>query len=274
MSSTPNQKAQALIAKIERKRLTEAIKQGKRVDGRSPDEYRDLIIETGINEKAEGSAQVKLGKTRILVGVKVDVGEPFQDTPDRGVLTVNAELVPIASPTFEPGPPNENAIELARVVDRGIRESSAIDLKKMCLVPGRKVLIVFVDIYVLDHDGNLIDASALAALASLLNTKMKKIEIKGEEITFKDKYEPLPIINHPIAVTIAKIGDSLVCDPCLEEEYVVDARLTVTLDDKGRIRAMQKGGLGTFNLKEIKESIDIAGKKSDELRKKITEVTK
>jgi exosome complex component RRP42 len=128
-----------------------------------------------------------------------------------------------------------------------------------------------VDIYVLDHDGNLIDASALAALAALLNARMKKYELKKDEVVFKDKYEPLPVLNRPIAITTAKIGNALIVDPCLDEEYVMDARLTVTVDDGGRIRAMQKGGLGTITLKEIEAIIDMALKKSQELRKKVME---
>lgn len=268
MSSTPSQQP---LAKIERKALIESIERGKRIDGRSPEEYRTVEIDAGVIPKAEGSAQVKLGKTKVLVGVKIDVGEPFPDTPDQGVLTVNAELVPLASPTFEPGPPDENAIELARVVDRGIRESGALDLEKLCIIAGSKVFVIFVDIYVLDHDGNLIDASALAALTAILNARMKNYELKKDEVIFKDKYEPLPVLKRPIAITTAKIGNALIVDPCLDEEYVMDARLTVTMDEDGRIRAMQKGGLGTITLKEIGSIIDMASRKSQELRKKVME---
>ena len=113
---------------------------------------REIKIEQGLIERAEGSARVLLGKTEVLVGVKVETGEPFSDTPNEGVLTVNAELVPIASPNFEAGPPDENSIELARVVDRGIRESKAIDNEKLCIEPGKKVFVVFVDVYVLNHE--------------------------------------------------------------------------------------------------------------------------
>ncbi len=61
------------------------------------------------------------------------IGTPFADTPDKGVLSTNAELIPMGSPNFEAGPPDEHSIELARVVDRGIRESEMIDLEKMCI---------------------------------------------------------------------------------------------------------------------------------------------
>jgi len=222
-------------------------------------------------ERAEGSAHVHLGKTDVMVGIKIDIGEPFPDLPDKGVLTVNSEFVPLASADFEPGPPGEDSIELSRVVDRGIRESKAIDVDKMCLVPGKKVFIIFVDIYVLNHDGNLIDASALAAIAALLNTKFSNYEIEKDEIKIKTGYTKLPIINHPITITLAKIENKLIIDPSLEEEQVMDARLTITLEKEGRICAMQKGGFGYFTKQQILEAIKVAQEKNGNLRKILVE---
>ncbi|MGW8289540.1 MAG: exosome complex protein Rrp42, partial [Candidatus Bathyarchaeia archaeon] len=117
-----------IVIRVKKKRIIELLESGKRTDGRGPTDYRDIKIESGVIERAEGSARVLLGKTEVIVGVKISTGTPFPDVPDTGVLTVNAELVPLASPDFEPGPPGEDAVELARVVDRGIRESKAIDL--------------------------------------------------------------------------------------------------------------------------------------------------
>jgi exosome complex component RRP42 len=256
-----------IVARVKQKRIAELLSTGKRLDGRGLTEYREVKLEAGVIERAEGSARVRLGKTEVLVGTKIEVGQPFPDVPSEGVLTVNAELVPLASPTFEPGPPNENAIELARIVDRGIRESKAIELEKLCVEPGKKVFIVFVDVYVLNHDGNLIDASAMAALAALLNTKMFKYEVEEGEIKVKPGYTPLPIRNHPIAVTFAKINDKLIVDPWLEEEQVMDARLTITLDKDGNICAMQKGGYGYFTEQQVLEAVKIAQQKTEELRK-------
>jgi exosome complex component RRP42 len=247
--------------------IAKLMSEGKRLDGRSLDDHRSIAVEMGVIEKAEGSARMRLGKTEILVGVKVGVGEPFPDTPESGVLTVNAELVPLASPDFEPGPPGENAIELARVVDRGLRESKTINLEKLCLEPGKKVLIVFVDVYVLNHDGNLIDAAAIAALAALLNTKMPKYILEDGEVKAKPGYDPLPLQNHPIAVTFAKVSRNLAIDPDLEEESVMDARLTITTGKDGKICAMQKGGAGPFAMKEILEMTRKAQTVGEEVRK-------
>ncbi|MEM2320061.1 MAG: exosome complex protein Rrp42 [Candidatus Bathyarchaeia archaeon] len=259
----------SIVVRVKQKQIAQLIAKGKRLDGRGLKEYRPITVEQGMIEKAEGSARVLLGKTEVMVGVKIETGQPFPDTPNEGVLTVNAELVPLASPTFEPGPPDENSIELARIVDRGIRESKAIDLEKLCIEPGRKVFVIFVDIYVLNHDGNLIDASALAALAALLNTKMFNYEIEDGEVKIKPGYTQLPVRRHPIAVTFAKINDKLVVDPWLEEEQVMDARITVTIDDDGNICALQKGGSGYFTLKQVMEAVQIAKEKAEELRKKL-----
>ena len=258
----------AIVVRVKRKRIIELLASGKRVDGRGITEYRDIKIESGVIERAEGSARVCLGNTEVMVGVKVGTGTPFPDVPDTGVLTVNAELVPLASPEFEPGPPGENAVELARVVDRGIRESKAIDLEKLCVESGKLVFVVFIDIYVLNHDGNLIDASAIAALAALLNTKMSKYDVVEGEIVKKPGYTPLPIINYPIAVTFAKIGDKIILDTGLDEEHVMDARLTMTLDKDGNVCAIQKGGgSGYFTKEEILDALKTAVEKTEELRK-------
>ena len=255
------------VSRIRQKQIAQLIADGKRLDGRGLTEYRPIQIETGIIEKAEGSARVRLGKTEVMVGVKIGIGEPFSDRPNDGVLTTNAELVPLASPEFEAGPPGEEAMELARVVDRGIRESKAIDLEKLCVIPGKKAFVVFIDIYVLNHDGNLIDASALASFAALTNTKVPKYEVKDGEVEIKPGYSELPLMNYPVAVTFASIGGKLVVDPWLDEEEVMDARLTLAFGKDDRICAIQKGGQGTMSPEQIIEAANIAKEKTAELRK-------
>jgi len=255
-----------MISRIRQKQISQMIASGKRLDGRGLTDYRPIKIETGIIEKAEGSARVLMGRTEVVVGVKVELGEPFPDRPNEGVLTVNSEFVPLASPEFEAGPPSEESIELARVIDRGIRESQAIELEKLCLIPGKKVYVIFIDIYVLNHDGNLIDASALASLAALINTKIPVYVVENGEIKKTSEYMPLPMRNYPIAITFANISDKLVIDPWLEEEEIMNARLTITFDKDGRICAIQKGGQGALTPQQIIEAAYIAREKAEELR--------
>ena len=256
-----------MISRIRERQIAQLISRGKRLDGRGQTEYRPIQIETGVIEKAEGSARVSLGKTIVMVGVKIGIGEPFSDRPNEGVLTVNSELVPLASPEFEAGPPGRESIELARVVDRGIRESKAIELEKLCIVPGKKVFVAFIDVYVLNHDGNLIDASALAALAALMNTKIFNYEIEDGEIIKKPGYISLPLRNYPTTITLANINGKMIIDPWLDEEQVMKTRFTVTFTKDGNICAIQKGGQGTLTPQQIIDAVQIASEKADELRK-------
>ena len=101
-----------IVPEITRRSIVNLVSNDKREDGRALDEYRDISIETNVISKAEGSARVKLGGTQVIVGIKPQLGSPFPDTPDLGVLMTNCEMLPMADPTFEPGPPSDDSIEL------------------------------------------------------------------------------------------------------------------------------------------------------------------
>lgn len=260
-----------VVSKLRRTRISTVIAQGKREDGRGLSDFRAIKIRKGIIDKAEGSAEVFLGNTRVIAGVKVDKGEPFSDTPNQAVLTVNAEFTPIASPTFEPGPPDETSVELARVVDRGIRSSEAIDLEKYCITPGKTVYVIFVDLFILNHSGNLIDASALASVAALQNTKLPKYALESDKISLLDTREPLELRDLPITVSIGKIGNNLIVDPTADEEEIMDTRLTIATNKDGHICAMQKSGSTGLDLEEIKKAINMAREKATEIRKLLME---
>jgi len=276
----------ALTSSIKRDYLYNLAKNGKRVDGRKFDEFRDIKIETGLISKAEGSARVKIGNTQVIAGIKMDIGDPYPDSPDKGVMMTAAELIPLASPDFESGPPREDAIELARVVDRGIRESEVIGLDKLCIESGEKIWLVFIDVHIIDFDGNLFDAASLAALAALFNTTvpierlrptLEKLQEKFPSV--KDYLEEhpkdyqLPMNEPPISCTSVKFNDVIVLDPSLDEEEIAEARLTVATDKNGDIRAMQKGLNGSFTVEEIKKVIKASLDNGREIRVKLDKST-
>src|SRR3989338_2292746 len=152
MAAEPKQ-----IPNIQKKRIIEYIKQGKRFDGRKLDEFRDISVDLNISENSEGSCAVKIGKTEVYAGVKMSVIAPYADGPDEGTLSVGLELGPMADNDFDLGAPGIDAIEMARVIDRGIRESGVIDWKKLCIVAGEKVWQISLDIYAINNDGNIFD---------------------------------------------------------------------------------------------------------------------
>lgn len=253
---------------VQEEYLASLAKDGKRLGNRGFEDLRKVEIEPGVIEKAEGSARVRMGDTEVLVGVKLGVGEPYPDTPDEGTLIVSAELSPIASPDFELGPPRERAIELARVTDRGIRESGAIDVKKLCITPKEKVWNVFIDVQILNYDGNLIDACSLGAIAALAHARFPAFD--GEKVDWATKTDtPLPLTTKSIAITVYKIAGKLMVDPTREEEDASTARLTIGTRDDGHVASLQKGNADPFSLEEVEQAIALSIKKGKELRKLI-----
>lgn len=276
MSVTPTS-PDVIISKLKAETLSALAKKGIRSDDRGLEDFRELKIITGYLPKAEGSALVRLGDTQVLVGVKLEPGSPYPDTPDEGVLVVSAEFVPTASPAFEPGSPDENAIELARVIDRVLREYGVIDVSKLVIIPGKKVWVVWVDIYVLDHGGNLIDASSIATLAALLSTKIPRHTLSEDGSVQVDKTnasEPLPILRKAVTVSIGKLGESLIVDPTLEEESVISSKIIVGVGEDGSIAGLQKTGDGYLAKQEIEEAVSLALRKGSELIAKISELLK
>jgi len=251
-----------------KKHLLKYYKDGVRFDGRKIGEYRPVKVEYGVSESAEGSARVTIGGTVVIAGVKMALETPYSDTPDKGNLMVNAELLPLSSPDFEAGPPGIQAIELARVTDRGIRESKAIDVKKLCLKAGEKVWSVMIDICSVNDEGNLFDAAGLAAIAALKDTRFPKLD--GDVVNYEEKTDtPIPLDKEPVSITVLKIGDQLIVDPVSEEEKVADARLTIAVCEDGTVSAMQKGGDTPLSVEEVDKMVELAVKTSGELRKSL-----
>jgi len=246
--------------------VEKALMQNVRIDGRKNDEFRKIKIETGVVATAEGSAKLTCGDTKIIAGVKLGIGTPYPDTPDAGVLMTGAELYPMSNPDFESGPPSSYAIEIARVIDRGIRESKTIDTKNLCIEAGQKVWMVNVDIGPVNSDGNLIDLGALAVMAALKNAKFPELKDGVPDYKHLSK-KSLPVSRTPVEITVHKIGKSLVVDLTHEEEKLSDARLTIAVLEDDTLCAMQKGGETPLTMEDIDSMIELAIKKSKELRK-------
>lgn len=262
----------SVLTEIGKNHIINLIKKGKRKDGRDFEEMRDIEIEVDTAGNAEGSATVTLGKTKVMAGVKMEVGEPFSDTPDEGVLRVNTEFNPIASPNFETGRPGEEAVELSRVVDRGIRESEAIELEDLCIEEEEKVWMVSVDIDIINHRGNLIDASGIAVISALLNTKVPEID-EDYEVDRENFQMDLPMNEIPVPCTIAEIKDKLLLDPSLGESETLGARLTVTTMEDNNFCSLQKGGNEGLTSEDIEKALNISMEHGKEIREKIKEAT-
>ena len=234
---------------------------GKRLDSRTADEYRKIEITEGISKNSASAVSVKIGKTEVIAGVHLALATPYPDSPSEGTFMTSAELHPMASQQFEMGRPGINAIEIGRVIDRGIRESGFIDFKGLCIKEGEKVWQVFVDLVAVNDDGNIFDAAGLAAIVALGKARMPIYNEEEDKVEgFSDSGIPLNKEVLSFSMTFHKVGDSIVADVSKEEEAISKFRLTIAVGDNGgepRITAMQKGKAGTINSEDMENILKL-----------------
>jgi len=262
------------VSNLSKEYIKKMFSEGKRFDGRKLFDYRKIELSYDVSNKAEGSARVKIGNTDVIVGVKLAIGEPYADSPDKGNLTVSSDLLPLASPRFESGPPDFPGIELPRLVDRAVRESGMIDLKKLVVKEGEKVWTVMIDIYPINDDGNLIDAATIGALAALKKAKMPILNDNFKIDYDKKPKEELPLNEgiSPISFSFYKLGNTILFDPNREEEEACETRITFGLSkwkNQHVINSCQKSGETPFTQEEIDKMMEILPKKFDEVSEKL-----
>lgn len=265
------------IPHLQARRIIDYVRAGKRFDGRALNEYRDMKVELGISQNAESSCMVKFGKTEVYAGVKMAVVTPYPDNRDEGTFMVSLELGPMADNDFDSGAPGINAIEMGRVIDRGIRESGFIDFKKMCIKEGEKVWQVFLDLYAVNNDGNLFDVAGVAALTALAHARMPVYNEETGRIEHEFTETPLPLNKDKMSInmTFHEMGDKILVDPSKEEEEVSDFRLSIAVADnngEARITAMQKGKEGGITAEDIQNILKLVEEQYSETFPKLSKL--
>ncbi|KAF6166150.1 hypothetical protein GIB67_023860 [Kingdonia uniflora] len=161
---------------------------------------------------------------------------------------------------------------------RHVLESRAVDTESLCVLAGKLVWSIRVDLHILDNGGNLVDAANIAALAALLTFRRPECTLGGEDgqevlVHPPEAREPLSLIIHhlPIAVTFAFFGNEnvVVIDPSYSEEAVMGGRMTATLNANGDVCAIQKGGGDGVIQSVIMQCLRIASVKAADITSKI-----
>jgi len=137
---------------------------------------------------------------------------------------------------------------LSRILEKTIRRSSALDTESLCIVAGSKCFALRADIHILNHDGNLIDASCIALITALQHFRRPDVSIEGEKVTIYDirDREPIPLsmLHHPLCVTFSfyNDGSAVLSDATAAEEQVRDTHVIVGMNKHGELCQLAKYG--------------------------------
>ncbi|KAF4019673.1 hypothetical protein G4228_011474 [Cervus hanglu yarkandensis] len=256
------------LSNCERRFLLRAIEEKKRLDGRQTYDYRNIKISFGTDY---GCCIVELGKTRVLGQVSCELVSPKLNRATEGILFFNLELSQMAAPAFEPGRQSDLLVKLNRLLERCLRNSKCIDTESLCVVAGEKVWQIRVDLHLLNHDGNIIDAASIAAIVALCHFRRPDVSVQGDEVTLYtlEERDPVPLSIHhmPICVSFAffQQGTYLLVDPSEREERVMDGLLVIAMNKHREICTIQSSG-GIMLLKDqVLRCSKIAGVKVAEI---------
>jgi exosome complex component RRP42 len=163
--------AEVCLSEGEKLFIIHSVSDNCRTDGRKCLEYRKIDLETDVISGCHGSCHVRIGKTDLLVGVKLQIDEPADETPDEGRIEFSADCSANASPVFEGRGGQEIANDVIAILSNSI--SPAIDRKGLCLIPEKAVWLISIDILILEFSSkaNLIDASGIGVKAALITTR-------------------------------------------------------------------------------------------------------
>jgi len=243
----------------EKSHLLSGIIQGIRSDGRDRMEYRSLNIECGQISQANGSSRVTLigGETDVLAAVRVEICEVNAQFPDQGFVECNVEVWASARANSSLGGASSMGslaqmnTELTAAVSRLVCAKGAIDLKRLCIVPGRHAWKAFVDLIVIEAGGSLLDACVIAAHAALRDTHLPKLRlVKGAEegvieIEMNDDiyaFDSFPSEGVPIALTFTQLAGFSVVDADAAEDSCASARSTFAITRSGKVCSIEASG--------------------------------
>lgn len=211
---------------------------GKRVDGRTPDELRNIRIEADVIPEADGSAFVEWGGNKIICGVygPRECIPRHEASPYKALLKCRYMMSPFAS-LEEHGRsgPSRRSTELSKVI-REVFE---------CLVLSEKFPNTQIDIFidVLQADGGTRTASITAAAVALANAG-------------------IPMKDMVSAVAVGKADGIILADLGKTEDNYgqSDMPLAISHRDK-KILLVQMDGMLTRE--EIAKALGMAEKNSE-----------
>jgi exosome complex component RRP43 len=180
---------------------------------------------------------------------------PSSDAPADGRLVINVEMTALATPDYRPGkqPPITHSIQ-QRLQDVLVG-CGVLQPRELCIAEGQAVWVLYLDLYILNAAGSLLDASLLAALAALQDTRLPIVHVTDEGNVERGAAEddedaaaaavdagsssssrPLQLHGRPLALTCGLYkGQHIVADPDHEEEALMSATVSVVLDESGEM---------------------------------------
>lgn len=257
------QQTQAQLALVanEKKFAQESWAEGLRADRRAFNQVRPFSIEFPF--AARGSCFVKLGETAVGASVACDLVDPNDYAPKNGLLEFNASVAlgfDGATAMRSAAGRTSDTVLIARTLESLLKTGRALDTESLCVLPGRKVWSLRVDVTVYNDEGNAMDAAMWAAIAALRHFRRSEITVSGDVVTVHSPHDrdPIPLALHHIPIAITSVVtpyNTVVIDPTLAEMAASSSAVTVAVSLEGQVCNLRKLGGSPVSYEIVKECI-------------------
>lgn len=215
---------------------------GKRLDGRLPDQLRPIKIEVDVLKRADGSCYIEMGKNKVVAAVygpREAYPRHIQD-PSKLVVRYRYNMAPFSVEERKRPGPDRRSVEISKVSKEAFE---TIIMKE--LFP-RSVVDIFVE--VLQADAGSRTACINAASVALVDAG-------------------IPMKGMLTSVAVAKVDGVLVLDPMKEEDNFGEADMPFAfLIRGGKIESIALLQMdGRMTKAEIREAINLAKKGAMEI---------
>ena len=184
-----------------------------RHDGRTPDQLRDVRIETDYQRSPAGSVLISMGNTRVICAASVEEKVPgFLVGEGKGWVTAEYSMLPSATSSrtsreVRRGRPSGRTMEIQRLIGRSMR--AGIDLRQL----GERTL--WIDCDVIQADGGTRTASITGGFVALA-LALSKLREAG-------RLKSTPILDLVAAISVGIVDGT----PVLDLDYPEDSNAEV-----------------------------------------------
>ncbi|BCS90731.1 MAG: exosome complex component Rrp41 [Candidatus Micrarchaeota archaeon] len=209
----------------------ELLKDGLRLDGRKPDELREISIKAGVIDNADGSAYLEWGNNRVLAAVygPKEVIPKHDSDPNKAIVKALYTMSPFSSLEGHGRTTSRRAVEISKVTKEVFEN----------VILTNKFPETEIDIYIqiLQADGGTRAAGITAAAVALANAG-------------------IPMKDLVYGVSAGKVGDTVIIDLNMLEDNYSDADMPVVVSPRSKeILLLQMDG--NLTKEEFKKAIDM-----------------
>ena len=222
-----------------------------RIDGRAPDQLRQVSVERGWSSHAEGSALISFGETRVLCTASFTNGVPrWKVGKGEGWVTAEYSMLPRATHDRSDREAVKGKIggrtqEISRLIGRALR--SVVDFSAL----GENTIVIDCD--VLQADGGTRTAAITGAYVALADA------ITWAKAQGHIKATANPLSDSVAAVSVGIIDGVPMLDLCYEEDVRAETDMNVVVAGDGRFIEVQGTAEGApFDRALLNQLLDLA----------------